>query len=454
MPAEDSPIIAPDPADLEQLDALAESSSSSGFVENDLESNYRWKSHKLTVKEVTDNGIIEGMASVYWVIDSDDEAILPGCFDRSLKHNPHPVVLFQHDPKVPIGFHIGESSAGDKSKGLPVKAELMLDCEQGRYAFAFAKKAQAVGGRVGISVGFRSIKSKFLKGSEFPKWAGADPKKTYKVFEEAQLMEWSLVTWAACPPAYVTAVKNLKQPSLEAESQILTKQELMTDFDSALSERQRQRELARHKSDIDSALYDTLSAIHGGDSDMETKKSMINDCYMKHAKATADWHVATFLSGATKSFNVDLYRKSLGLTNDAPALEEEQVVKTKAAPEPGEEENRSAEEWMFKGGLIENDTKSGKHKLSAAAKAQLAHALDMHKSAMDLTARGCQIVKDMFGDDSAPQVDGSGTEMGAMSDQQPIDAKSEELREEKDTEDLSNFAKELESLTKSRIAAL
>src|SRR5206468_11972701 len=108
--------------------------------------------------------------------------------------------------------------------------------------------------------------------------------------------------------------------------------------------------------------------------------------------------------------------------------------------------------WMFKGGLIDIDTKSGKHKLSAAAKAQLAHALDMHKSAMDLTARGCQIVKDRFGDDSAPQVDGSGTEMGAMSDQQPIDAKSEELREEKDSEALNGLAAELDMLTKLRIA--
>lgn len=438
-----------DLTDLDQIRDVAEAAP-----QNTGGAELHVKTFSLHVKEVDEQeGTFTGYASTYQ-LDSDQELMLPGAFDRSLKLNPHPLVLADHDVKRPIGINI---SAQPDNFGLKVTAKLALGNTDARNKYEVMRLVQSVGGKMGLSVGFRAIEKKWVKGKNLPgKQANVEPEREYLCFSQVHLLEYSVVSFQAAPEAWVGEVKSQfdKQPSLEAESQILTKQELMTDFDSALSERQRQRELARHKSDIDSALYDTLSAIHGGDSDMETKKSMINDCYMKHAKATADWHVATFLSGATKSFNVDLYRKSLGLTNDAPALEEEQVVKTKAAPEPGEEENRAAEEWMFKGGLVDIDTKSGKHKLSAAAKAQLAHALDMHKSAMDLTARGCQIVKDMFGDDSTPQVDGSGSEMGAMSDQQPIDAKSEEQREEKDTEDLSNFAKQLESLTKSRIAAL
>lgn len=422
--------------DIDALNSIAEKSSDIGVIENEQGSDYRWKQFKLKVQSVKEDGTFEGYGSVFGNVDSDGEIIAHNACDRSIKNNPNFVILWNHKTDSPVGFCAAVST---DQKGLKITGELMLDCEAGRYALAFLRKAQKLNGRAGLSIGFKSIQKKWV---EDPK-----TKQSHLTFTEIAVLEVSITPFPANPAAYVTAVKSAKLDFLKNEisGDSTTQMSTPVDFDSALTERQRQRELTRHRSDIESALHDTLSAIHSSDSDNETKKSMVADCYQQHAKAMTNWHVASYLNGTAKSFDVDLYRKGVELPVETKSAQDETEQET-------QETKEESEELLLKGEMIELDTKSGKHKLSAAAKAQLAHAMDMHKSAMDLNCRGMEIVKDMFGDDSESQASGD-TEMGAMSDQGAVtETKSEDGKENSDS--LGSFAEELAALTKSRLESL
>jgi HK97 family phage prohead protease len=133
------------------------------------------------------------MASCYGVVDSDDEIMLPGCFKRSLGSDRRVVVLWQHDRSKPIGW---TTKAEEDEKGLHVEAKLFMDTELGRHAFSFIKNGIDVGAIPGFSVGFR-----VTKGGD--KWV-----EGRRCFTDCQLLEWSVVTFAACPGAGATEAKG------------------------------------------------------------------------------------------------------------------------------------------------------------------------------------------------------------------------------------------------------
>jgi HK97 family phage prohead protease len=416
-------------SDLEGLDrlrAVLVKSGTTDAIQNDLESDVRWKRVKFIVKEVNEDGTFEGYASVWGIVDSDAEVIDKGSCVRSLKNNPHFALLWQHKTDQPIGFAV---EAAEDDYGLKLKGELILDCEVGRYAYAFLKKAQKLKGRAGLSIGFRSITKKWI---EDPK-----TKQTHLHFTEISLMETSVVTFAANYAAYVTSVKS-RFLSDEKQDTPGEQQVMSIDFDAALAARQRQRELSKHHGDIENAKYDTLSAIHGSDVDDETKKHAVTDCYMKHAKAMADWHIRSYFGDNAKSFGgEDLQQKSISNPeNNAPA--------------------------------------TVKGKLSAESRANMKHALDLHDSALALHGKAMTICKEMFGGDEGGS-GSAGTEMGAMSDETAnttkadeaaleVETKSEESTQGEGSQEspsetssdsgIHSLADELAALTKSRLESL
>lgn len=142
------------------------------------------KTHKIDIKHIDENGAFEGYASVFNVVDHQQDIILPGAFN----HTNDVKMLWQHDPKKPIG--IWEVVQPD-AFGLFVKGRLLLDVFHGKQAYILLK----AGAVDGLSIGFSPLKSHYDTG------------KKARIITALDLHEISLVTFAANPRAKVTQVK-------------------------------------------------------------------------------------------------------------------------------------------------------------------------------------------------------------------------------------------------------
>jgi hypothetical protein len=111
----------------------------------------------LDVKAVGDDGAIAGYASVFNVVDSYRELVLPGAFKASLadskKAKRSIKMLYQHDPYQPIGVW---DVVQEDTKGLHVEGRLLKDV---------SPKAAEVYGLVRegaideLSIGYREIET-------------------------------------------------------------------------------------------------------------------------------------------------------------------------------------------------------------------------------------------------------------------------------------------------------
>ena len=149
--------------------------------------------HSFQMDSHLEGGFFCGYASVFDVVDHHREVIAPEAFTKSLKRwqqrRQWPKLLWQHDMTKPIGFW--KCLRVDQT-GLYVEGQLLLDIQQAREAYTLLKS----GVLDGLSIGFRPIQSR------------RDARVNARVIEEVDLLEISLVTFAANPAAKVTAVKE------------------------------------------------------------------------------------------------------------------------------------------------------------------------------------------------------------------------------------------------------
>ena len=145
------------------------------------------------IKSHQEDGFFCGYASVFNVTDHHQEEVARQAFSASLakwkEKGRLPKMLWQHDQRKPIG--VWEEIYEDEY-GLYVKGRLLLDLQAGRDAYALMK----AGVIDSMSSGFRPIK------------ATRDAAKKARILTEVDLLEISLVTFAANPEAKVTAVKE------------------------------------------------------------------------------------------------------------------------------------------------------------------------------------------------------------------------------------------------------
>jgi HK97 family phage prohead protease len=154
------------------------------------DASYAYAPGVFEVKSVGEDGQFAGYASVFNVIDSQQDSVLPGAFRASLKANSQPVqLLWQHQSDQPIGLI--ESLLEDKH-GLFVRGRLLLAVTQAREAYALLK----AGAIRGLSIGYQV------------KQARRDPQTGVRLLQELDLREVSLVTFPANEAAHVTVVKS------------------------------------------------------------------------------------------------------------------------------------------------------------------------------------------------------------------------------------------------------
>lgn len=138
------------------------------------------------LKSLDEHGVFEGYAAVFGNEDLGGDIIEPGAFTKTLQENTRLPILWQHEPKEPIGVTL---EAYEDGRGLRVRGQLNLETTRGREAYALLKQ----GALKGLSIGYDAIKEV---------WEGSKRR-----LKEIRLWEWSLVTFPMNPLAKVTSVK-------------------------------------------------------------------------------------------------------------------------------------------------------------------------------------------------------------------------------------------------------
>lgn len=145
-----------------------------------------FKEFAFELKADDEQGTFEGWASVYGNVDSHNDIVMPGAFDKSIRESGgRVVILANHDPAKSIGL----ASLHDTPHGLRVRARLELELQDARDAYARLKAGLVSG----LSIGYATLRESF-KGS-------------LRQLHEIKLYEVSLVTFPANDEARVDGVK-------------------------------------------------------------------------------------------------------------------------------------------------------------------------------------------------------------------------------------------------------
>lgn len=143
------------------------------------------------VKAVTEDGLFSGYGSVFGVVDSYKEIVVPGAFTESLQ-SKKPSLLWQHRSGEPIGVY---TTVKEDSVGLHVDGKLALKTARGAEAYELLK----MGAVTGLSIGYQ------VRDESYDRVSGINTLK------KLDLWEVSLVTFPANDAARVTGVKTVEE---------------------------------------------------------------------------------------------------------------------------------------------------------------------------------------------------------------------------------------------------
>ncbi len=154
------------------------------------------KTFTLKVEEVTDDGIIKGYASTFGNVDLGMDVVDKGAFKKSIKEsNGIWPILADHNPSNQIGWNM---IASEDEKGLYVEGKIDLNVQSGKEKFSLAKTAQALGAKMGLSIGYMVIK--------------AEPDRANPIIrhlKELKMFEYSIVTFPMNTEAAISSAKSL-----------------------------------------------------------------------------------------------------------------------------------------------------------------------------------------------------------------------------------------------------
>lgn len=142
-------------------------------------------------KEPDADGLFEGYASVYGIVDQGMDVVDRGAFGKSLGSGRRVKMLWQHDPAQPIGVW---DEIREDDRGLFVKGRLLKGVAKAEEAMVLIRS----GALDGLSIGYRTIEA-------VPEGNGRIRK-----LMEVDLREISLVTFPMLPDAKVTDVKSIR----------------------------------------------------------------------------------------------------------------------------------------------------------------------------------------------------------------------------------------------------
>lgn len=149
----------------------------------------------LVVKNSTTNYVtIGGYASVFGIVDSQNDVVVKGAFALINKQSENIKFLWQHDVTKPIGII---KRVVEDDYGLYVEADINSKICQGKEAIELIKQ----GAISSFSIGFTVQKSHYNSSNQ-------------REITEATLWEISIVTFPANNKAQINEIKNSKENEL------------------------------------------------------------------------------------------------------------------------------------------------------------------------------------------------------------------------------------------------
>lgn len=147
--------------------------------------------------KINEDGVFSGYASIFGKIDQGGDIVVRGAFAHSLKKRgvANIRMLFQHDPKEPIGLW---HSIRETDLGLKVIGQINDNVGRGRELISLIRD----GGIDGLSIGFRTVR------------ASTKSRATARRLYEIDLWEISIVTFPMLDIARIAApqlAQNIKQ---------------------------------------------------------------------------------------------------------------------------------------------------------------------------------------------------------------------------------------------------
>lgn len=168
------------------------------------------KTFTFDLKEVSegDKGKVSGYASVFENVDLGLDIVEKGAFTKTIQENGGKFpILADHSPTKQIGWNV---KAVEESVGLWVEGEWDIkEVALARERFSLAKSGLKLGVPVGLSIGYRTIKSE--PDRERP---------AITRLKELKLYEYSQVVFPMNTAANVAGVKNFDL-ALSIDSEIL-----------------------------------------------------------------------------------------------------------------------------------------------------------------------------------------------------------------------------------------
>jgi HK97 family phage prohead protease len=147
------------------------------------------KTARLDLKREPDqDGVFEGYASVFDIVDGGLDVVARGAFAKSLASGRKVKMLWQHDQAQPIGVW---DEIREDDTGLFVRGRLLKDVAKGAEAMALLR----AGAIDSMSIGYKTIKAATGAGST-------------RRLTEVELFEVSIVTFPMLDAAKVTALKS------------------------------------------------------------------------------------------------------------------------------------------------------------------------------------------------------------------------------------------------------
>lgn len=146
----------------------------------------------LSIKNISEQGVFSGYASIFNVVDSHYDAVMPGAFSHTLqqqKEGGSIKLLWQHRADEPIGVF---RKVREDARGLYVEAQLSLEVQRAREAYSLLKS----GAIEGMSIGYNALDYTI------------DETTGIRQLIQVDLWEISLVTFPANQDAQVTMVKD------------------------------------------------------------------------------------------------------------------------------------------------------------------------------------------------------------------------------------------------------
>lgn len=145
--------------------------------------------------KASEQGRITAYAAVFGNVDRQGERIERGAFTKSLAAGAELPLLAGHDQtQFPVGRIL---SMTEDAKGLLIEAQLTLETERGKEAWALIKS----GALTGLSIGYRVAPG------------GAKQAGNVRELHELELLECSLVSVPANPEARIVKFKSMTTAS-------------------------------------------------------------------------------------------------------------------------------------------------------------------------------------------------------------------------------------------------